>query len=154
MRPRKILVLVYDNEQTLSIRSLVLDTRGYHVVPFLSPLAALEWLERSGREQLFPHLLIADLLLPGMDGNELVRRAKQLNPLLPALITSETVSAEDRALAADAFLGKRAGSMVELLERVRILVARKRGPKSKEKHAAQAAVKAMYDVKRGEGRAA
>lgn len=154
MRPRRIIVLVYDNEQTLSIRSLVLDTRGYHVVPFLNPHAALEWLERSGREQLFPHLLIADLLLRSMDGNELARRAKQLHPLLPALITSDQVTALDHALAADAFLPKGASSMVELLERVRILVAQKRGPKSQRWHAVQAAVKAAYEAKRGDGRAA
>jgi DNA-binding response OmpR family regulator len=64
-----------------------------------------------------------------MDGNELVRRAKQMHPMLPALIVSGTVAAFDRALAADAFLPKGAGTAAELLERIRVLVARKRGPK-------------------------
>ena len=154
MRPRKIILLVYDNEQTLSISSLVLHVRGYHVVPFRKPKAALAWLEKSVRDQLSPDLLIADLLLTGMDGNELVRRAKQLSPALPALITSDQVSAEDRALEADAFLPREAGSMVELLERVRILVQRKRGPKSPKWHAIQASMKAVYDAKRADGRAA
>ena len=47
----------------------------------------------------------------------------------PALIVSGTVTAHERALAADAFLPKGAASPVELLERIRVLVARKRGPK-------------------------
>ena len=35
----------------------------------------------------------------------------------------------DRALAADAFLPKGASSPAELLDRIKVLVARKRGPK-------------------------
>jgi two-component system response regulator CpxR len=74
-------------------------------------------------------LLLCDLLLPQMDGNELVRRAKQLHPGLPAMIVSGTVNAFDRAIHADVFLPKGAASPAELIERVRVLVARKRGPK-------------------------
>lgn len=74
-------------------------------------------------------LLLCDLLMPGMDGNELVRRAKELQPSLPAMIVSGTVSSYDRAGRADVFLPKGASSPAELLERVRVLVARKRGPK-------------------------
>jgi hypothetical protein len=52
-----------------------------------------------------------------------------MHPQLPALIVSGTVTAYDRAGRADVFLPKGACSPAELLERVRILVARKRGPK-------------------------
>ena len=54
---------------------------------------------------------------------------QQLQPALPAMIVSGSVSAYDRAVRADVFLPKGACSPAELLERVRILVARKRGPK-------------------------
>ena len=74
-------------------------------------------------------LLLCDLLMPGMDGDELVRRAKQRHPGLPAMIVSGTVTSFDRAAQADVFLPKGAATPAELLERVRILVARKRGPK-------------------------
>jgi DNA-binding response OmpR family regulator len=67
--------------------------------------------------------------MPQMDGNELVRRAKQLHPGLPTLLVSGTVSNFDRAAAADAFLPKGACTPAEMLDRIRILVARKRGPK-------------------------
>jgi len=127
MRPKKVILCVDDNETTLSVRSFLLDTRGYRVVTATSSQEALEILERTVPGTL--DLLIADLLMPGMDGNELVRRAKQMHPTLPALIVSGTVAAYDRAIAADAFLPKGAGTASELLERIRVLVARKRGPK-------------------------
>ena len=127
MRPKKIILCVDDNETTLSVRRFLLETRGYRVVTAASSNEALELLEGFQPGQL--DLLIADLLLPGMDGNELVRRAKAMLPELPALIVSGTVTASERALAGDAFLPKGAASPVELLEKIKVLVTRKRGPK-------------------------
>ena len=134
MRPKKVILCVDDNEQTLSIRTFLLETRGYRVLSAASSQAALEILEQTVPGTL--DLLISDLLLPGMDGNELVRRAKQMHPALPTLIVSGTVTSFDRALAADAFLPKGASSPTELLERIRVLVARKRGPKKQSRPAA------------------
>jgi CheY-like chemotaxis protein len=127
MRPKKVILCVDDNETALSVRTFLLETRGYRVLAATNSQQAIEILERTVPGTL--DLLIADLLLPGMDGNELVRRAKQMHPMLPALIVSGTVATFERALAADAFLPKGAGSAAELLERIRVLVARKRGPK-------------------------
>jgi len=127
MRPKKVILCVDDNEQILSVRTFLLETRGYRVLPARTAAEALEILDRTVPGTL--DLLIADLLMPGMDGNELVRRSKQMHPMLPALIVSGTVASYDRALAADAFLPKGACSPAELLERIRVLVARKRGPK-------------------------
>jgi len=127
MRPKKVILVVDDNEQVLSVRTFLLETKGYRVLTAATSADALEILERTAPGTL--DLLIADLLMPVMDGNELVRRAKQLHPTLPALIVSGTVASYERALAADAFLPKGASSPAELLERIRVLVARKRGPK-------------------------
>ena len=138
MRPKKVILCVDDNETTLSVRTFLLETRGYRVINAATSREALEILE--GTEQGKLDLLIADLLLPGMDGNELVKRSKMLHPALPALIVSGTVTAQDRALAGDAFLPKGASSPVELLDKIKLLVARKRGPK---KHVAQVLAPAM-----------
>jgi CheY-like chemotaxis protein len=127
MRPKKVILCVDDNEQILSVRTFLLETRGYRVLGVRTAAEALEILERTTLGTI--DLLIADLLLAGSDGNELVRKAKQMHPTLPALIVSGTVSSYERALAADAFLPKGACSPAELLERIRVLVARKRGPK-------------------------
>jgi two-component system, OmpR family, response regulator CpxR len=127
MRPKKTILCVDDNEQVLSVRSFLLDTRGYRVIAVTTPQEALDIISNSLPGSL--DLLLSDLIMPGMDGNELVRRAKNLHPTLPTMIVSGTVNGFDRAGRADVFLPKGACSPTELLERVRILVARKRGPR-------------------------
>ena len=127
MRPRKTILCVDGNEQVLSVRKFTLETRGYRVVALNSAAAALEHLQEALPGAV--DLLLADLLLPGMDGNELVRRAKLLHPALPAMLVSGMVSNFDRAAAADVFLPKGACTAAEMLDRIRLLVARKRGPK-------------------------
>ena len=107
MRPKKTIVCVDDNEHVLSVRTFLLETRGYRVIALTNPHEALEVIARSLPGSL--DLLLADLTMPQMDGNELVRRAKNLLPQLPALIVSGTVTAYDRAGQADVFLPK--GSM-------------------------------------------
>ena len=127
MRPKKTILCVDHNEQTLSIRTFLLETRGYRVVGVTTAHEALEVVDRAAPGSI--DLLLADLLLPQMDGNELVRRAKQRHPALPAMLVSGTVTAFERASSADVFLPKGACSAAEMLERIRVLVARKRGPK-------------------------
>lgn len=127
MRPKKTILCVDDNEQVLSVRTFLLETRGYRVISSTSAQQALEYIEQSLPGSL--DLLLCDLIMPQMDGNELVRRAKQLHPGLPAMIVSGTVNAFDRAVHADVFLPKGAASPAEMIERIRVLVARKRGPK-------------------------
>lgn len=127
MRPRKTILMVDDNEQLLSVRKFLLETRGYRVLAVGSAAAALEQLEAALPGSI--DLLLSDLILPQMDGNELARRAKQMHPLLPTLLVSGTVSTFERAAAADAFLPKGGCTAAEMLDRIRIMVARKRGPK-------------------------
>ena len=127
MRPKKTILCVDDNEQVLSVRKFLLETRGYRVISVLTPQSALDVIQEAPPGSI--DLLLCDLLMPQMDGNELVRRAKHTHPGLPAMIISGTVNAFDRASAADAFLPKGACSPAEMIERIRILVARKRGPK-------------------------
>ena len=127
MRPKKTILCVDDNEQILSVRTFLLETRGYRVIAVDNPHDALQTISNSVPGSL--DLLLCDLIMPQMDGNELVRRAKEIHPALPAMIISGSVSTYDRAGRADAFLPKGACSPAEVLERVRILVARKRGPR-------------------------
>ncbi len=127
MRPKKTILSVDDNEAILSVRTFLLETRGYRVLSAQTANEALDILQHALPGSI--DLLLCDLLMPQMDGNEIVRRAKQLHPGLPAMIVSGTVNAFDRALCADVFLPKGAASPAEMIERIRILVARKRGPK-------------------------
>jgi CheY-like chemotaxis protein len=124
MRPKKTILCVDDNEQALSVRKFMLETRGYRVLTAASSEQALELFREGGVD-----LVVSDLIMPYMDGNELIRRMKEFAPEVPAILISGSVKAFDRANRADAFLPKGAGSPVELLERIRVMVARKRGPK-------------------------
>lgn len=127
MRPRKVILLVDGNEQTLSVRTFMLETRGYRVVTAGSANEALELLRDKLPGEV--DLLMSDLQLPQMDGNELARFAKCIHYTLPVLLVSSISTNFDRAAHADAFLPKGACSPAEILDRVKILVARKRGPK-------------------------
>jgi two-component system, OmpR family, response regulator CpxR len=124
MRPKKTILCVDNNEQTLSVRKFMLETRGYRVVSALSGERALEIFRNGGID-----LVLSDLLLPDVDGNELVRRMKEFSPEVPTILVSSTVKAFERANRADAFLPKGACTPAEVLERIRIMSARKRGPK-------------------------
>ncbi len=127
MRPKKTILCVDDNEQALSVRKFLLETRGYRVLAVGTAQEALEILENALPGSI--DLLLSDLLMPVMDGNELVKRGKEMMPGLPAMLISGTVKQYERGIRADVFLPKGVCSPVELLERIRVLVARKRGPK-------------------------
>jgi CheY-like chemotaxis protein len=124
MRPKKTILCVDDNEQGLAVRKFLLETRGYRVVSAGNAHDAIELLRNGGID-----LVLGDLIMPRMDGNEMVSRMKQIAPEVPMLLLSGTVKAFDRACHADAFLPKGSCSPVELLERIRVMIARKRGPK-------------------------
>ena len=121
MRPKKTILCVDDNEQILSVRTFLLETRGYRVVCAQSAQEALEHIQNATPGSI--DLLLCDLLMPQMDGNELVRRAKQLHPGIPSMIVSGTVNAFDRAGCADVFLPKGACSPAEMIERIRMRAA-------------------------------
>ncbi len=124
MRPKKIILCVDDNEQILSVRKFMLETRGYRVLTALGAAEALEIFENGNID-----LVLSDLLMPQMDGNELVKRMKAMAPEVPMILISGSVKAFERASAADAFLPKGACTPLEVLERIRVMIARKRGPK-------------------------
>lgn len=124
MRPKKTILCVDDNEQVLSVRKFLLETRGYRVLTAHSAEAALERFRQGGID-----LVLSDLLMPTMDGNEMVRQMKEISPEVPTILISGTVKTFERANRADAFLPKGASTPVEMLERIRVMIARKRGPR-------------------------
>lgn len=86
--PRGPLVLVVDEELTRrSILSRMIRAFGYSVRNCATSRDALQFLREQPREV---RLLIADLMLPGMDGGELVERALDLDPTLRVLLTVDT----------------------------------------------------------------
>lgn len=124
MRPKKVILCIDDNDQVLSVRKFVLETRGYRVLTANTAEQAIA-LYDDGKVDL----VIADLVMPQCNGNELIQRLKEIAPWVPAVLLSGTTRHFDAASHADAFLPKGACTPQELLERVRTLLVRKRGPR-------------------------
>jgi CheY-like chemotaxis protein len=124
MKPKRTILCVDDNEQSLSIRKVMLETRGYRVVMCASGEEALKVFENGGID-----LVLTDLIMPGVDGTELIARIKSISPQTPAILFSGKIRIYDRDTQADVFLPKGMYAPAELLERIRLLLVRKRGPK-------------------------
>jgi two-component system response regulator CpxR len=135
MKPKRTILCVDDNEQSLSIRKVFLETRGYRVLAYSKGQEALERFEKGGID-----LLLTDLNMPGLDGSRLIQAAKAISPQTPAILLSGKNKLYDHNSQADACLSKSTSAPVELLERIRVLLIRKRGPKRIEAgvHIAQA----------------
>jgi len=124
MKPKKTILCVDDNEQSLSIRKILLETRGYRVVACNSGELALEAFRRGGVD-----LVLTDLIMPGVDGSRLIEEIKTLSPQTPAVLISSRAKIYERETLADVFLSKGMYEPMDLLERIRLLLVRKRGPK-------------------------
>jgi two-component system response regulator CpxR len=124
MKPKKTILCVDDNEQALSIRKIMLETRGYRVVAVNNGDVALETFRRGGID-----LVLTDLIMPGLDGSRLIEEVKMLSPQTPAVLISGRVKIYERDTLADLFLPKGMYEPADLLEKIRLLLVRKRGPK-------------------------
>jgi two-component system response regulator CpxR len=133
MKPKRTILCVDDNEQALSIRKVMLETRGYRVVTCISGEEALECFKRGGVD-----LVLTDLIMPGLDGSKLIDAVKNISPQTPAILLSGKVRIYDRDTRADVFLPKGMYAPAELLERIRLLLVRKRGPKRAPQRAERA----------------
>ena len=83
-QPRKAILAVDDNPRHLKLLALQLTGEGYRVITAQSGNDALEALELEK-----PGLVLLDLLMPGMNGFETLKRIKALEPDVPvAMVTS------------------------------------------------------------------
>ena len=124
MRPKKIILCVNDNEQELSIMSFMLNTNGYRVVPATNGQEAIELF--AGMQV---DLVLADYTMPQMNGNQLVNRLKQIASHVPMILLGDTQAMGGQMHMADALIAKKQCTTQELLERIKIMSARKRGPR-------------------------
>jgi two-component system, OmpR family, response regulator CpxR len=124
MKPKRTILCVDDNEQALSHRKIMLETRGYRVVSFSRGEQAVERFKQGGID-----LVITDMAMPGLDGPQLIAAVKSISPQTPAILISSKVRIYDHESQADVFLAKGMYAPADLLERIRLLLVRKRGPK-------------------------
>jgi CheY-like chemotaxis protein len=74
-------------------RQTILRRSGYNVIAVLSPERALDQLS-SHEYADKPQLVITDHVMPGMNGDEFVRRLRAFEPHIPVLVISGMVEAE------------------------------------------------------------
>jgi two-component system, OmpR family, response regulator CpxR len=124
MKPKRTILCVDDNEQSLSHRKIMLETRGYRVASFAKAEEALERFRQGGID-----LVVTDMTMPGLDGTHLIAEVKSLSPHTPAILISGKARVYTHESQADVFLAKGMYAPADLLERIRLLLVRKRGPK-------------------------
>jgi CheY-like chemotaxis protein len=137
MKPKRTILCVDDNEQSLSHRKIMLETRGYRVASFSRGEDALERFKLGGID-----LVLTDMAMPGLDGPQLIAAIKSLSPQTPAVLISSKVRIYSHESQADVFLTKGMYAPADLLERIRILLVRKRGPRRLQQRPVEAANRA------------
>ena len=124
MRPKKIILCVDDNEQELSVLKFMLTTNGYRVFSASSGQEAIGIFANTPVD-----LVLADFSMPQMNGNQLVDRLKRTAAHVPMIVLGDPQTMVGEIHAADALLAKKSCSPQELLERIKVMSARKRGPR-------------------------
>ncbi|MGC1371870.1 MAG: response regulator [Candidatus Sulfotelmatobacter sp.] len=136
MKPKRTILCVDDNDQSLSYRKIMLETRGYRVAAYSRGEDALERFKQGGID-----LLVTDMAMPGLDGPGLIAAIKGISPHTPAILIASKARVYDQESQADVFLARGMYAPADLLERVRLLLVRKRGPKRMQERVAQYAAR-------------
>ncbi|MGD0345353.1 MAG: response regulator [Terracidiphilus sp.] len=125
MRPKKVILCVDDNEQELSVLKFMLATNGYRV------LAAANGQEAIAIFATAPQidLVLTDTTMPQMNGGQLVERLKRMRGHVPMILLGDAQPANGELHVADAMIARKNCSTQELLERIKVMSARKRGPR-------------------------
>jgi signal transduction histidine kinase len=78
-------LLVEDNDAVRDLTARALRRRGYKVFEARDGEGAIHWMQTSG---IKPHLLLTDVVMPGVSGPNLAARLIQLNPHMRVLYMS------------------------------------------------------------------
>src|SRR6185437_2480955 len=93
--------LLDDEEPIIQALAMFLEDLNYDVCTFTSPRRALENLVSCR-----PDLIITDLMMPGMNGNEFIRRAREEQHVKTPTIMMSAARLPAQLMTADAYIGK------------------------------------------------
>jgi DNA-binding response OmpR family regulator len=102
----------------------MLSTNGYRVLATTSGEEALSLFAENPID-----LVLADHQMPQMNGSQMVERMKQIASHVPMILLGDPMRMAGEMHAADALLAKKNCTPQELLERIKVMSARKRGPR-------------------------
>ena len=101
--PAKRILVVDDDPDVRLMFKLIFESEGYHVSEARNRIAALILIRDSP-----PDLVVTDIVMPGMDGHELIRRlrADERTAGVPILAVSGHPGSLEQASGANAVLSK------------------------------------------------
>jgi two-component system response regulator CpxR len=124
MKPKRTILCVDEDERSLSVRKVMLETRGYRVVVCSEPGRAVDLMRAGGID-----LVLADLMMLKLSSAKLIDQLKAISPGTPAIVFSGAANHCPDEILADVFLSKANCNAAQLLEHIRVALVRKRGPK-------------------------
>jgi DNA-binding response OmpR family regulator len=117
-------ILCVDNEQSLSIQKLTLQTRGYRVMTCNTTAEAMVIFGNVSVD-----LVLSNVELPDASVTDLVTRIKTISPEIPVILLSDQKLVFETDAPVDLLLRKGSYAPADLLERIRILLVKRRGPR-------------------------
>jgi len=84
-KKRNRLVAIIDDELDITVlfRDAMRGIQGISIFTFTNPIMALEHFKFNRNDY---HLIVSDLRMPGINGIELIKRIKELNPLVRTIL--------------------------------------------------------------------
>lgn len=117
-------ILCVDDEHSLSIQKVLLETRGYRVVTCNTAEDAFAIFKLGSVD-----LVLSDADLSDAPATELAKRTKALSPEVPVVLLSAQKWAFHTDAPVDLLLRKGTYAPAELLEHIRVLLIKRRGPR-------------------------
>ena len=92
-----IILVIDDNPAIRDMVSWALELDGYEPAEAAEGQEALDWISNAAREGRYPSVILLDLTMPGMDGNEFLRclHAQWEATHLPPAVVVITVRTEN-----------------------------------------------------------
>ncbi|MGA3128621.1 MAG: response regulator [Candidatus Korobacteraceae bacterium] len=130
-------ILCVDDEHSLSIQKVLLETRGYRVVTCNTGEEAFGIFKLGSVD-----LVLSNVDLPDASATELAKRTKALSPEVPVVLLSAQKWAFHTDAPVDLLLRKGTYAPAELLERIRLLLVKRRGPRRAASAATESRIRA------------
>jgi len=121
------IALVDDDRNILTSISMALENEGFKVHTYIDAENALIGISRNP-----PDLAVIDIKMPGMDGEELLKRLRKKTTIPILFLTSKDEEVDELLglkLGADDFIKKSGGFSIKVLvERIRVQLRKKENP--------------------------
>ena len=123
MRPKKKILLVDSSDFDLSLYAYLLNNAGYKIFKAKKMDEAVEQFTACEMD------MVVTTQSETLDSEAVIRKLKAIASHVPMVIMGDVQKMIGKVHSADALLNKRGISSAEFLERVKIMSARKRGPR-------------------------